>query len=100
MLEILFSEICWYLNMKAAMTEYRLSKMCLQFIIATASWLVQVAMRDDVTGFLEIQLPLSSDVPKSLAYLPEFIMSNVTVFISSLEIFKGMDLLLVSVEYN
>jgi len=87
------SEICWYLNIKAVVTEHRLTDMCLKFHIATASWLVQVARTDDVKSFEELKLPLPAEVPKSLAYLPEFLISNLTIFMSSLDIFKGIDML-------
>ncbi|KAL4240867.1 Ubiquitin conjugation factor E4 A [Mactra antiquata] len=87
-------EICWYLNMKAAITEYHLTKMTLNFHIATASWLVQIAQSDDITEFPEVKLPLSDHVPKALSYIPQFIVTNLTHFITPLEMFKSISLLL------
>lgn len=75
------------------MTEYHLSNMCLKFLIATSSWLVQAATCDDVTEFKDPALPLPPSVPKALGHLPEAIMYNLTIFISSLEIFRGIELL-------
>ncbi|XP_052819357.1 ubiquitin conjugation factor E4 A-like isoform X2 [Mya arenaria] len=86
-------EFCWYYNMKAALTEYSFTKMCLSFHVATATWLVQVASRDDVKDFPDVTLPLPVEIPKSLSSIPEFVITNYTMFVSSLEIFGGMDLL-------
>ncbi|KAH3871922.1 hypothetical protein DPMN_035137 [Dreissena polymorpha] len=86
-------ELCWYYNMKAALTGFGLVKSCLSFHIATASWLVQIASRDEVTDFREIALPLANEIPKILSYVPEFILSNFTMFISSLEVFSALDVI-------
>lgn len=94
----LSKEICWYLNIKAAVTEYHLTKMCLSFHIATATWLVQVASRDDVTDFQPIKLPLDSLVPKTLSYLPQYIITNFAQFIIPLEVFKGLDVMTTNAE--
>ncbi|XP_060578936.1 ubiquitin conjugation factor E4 A-like isoform X2 [Ruditapes philippinarum] len=91
-------EICWYLNIKAAITEYHLTKMCLNFHIATASWLVQVATCDNVTEFKPVTLPLDNNVPKSLSYLPHYILTNLTQFVTPLDIFQSLELLTSNVE--
>lgn len=72
--------------MRAAFTE-NFSKMSLEFELATASWLVQVATRNDVTDFKDLKLPLSTEVPKELAYLPEFIIETLP------HVFSAMDIL-------
>ena len=80
----LISEICWYYNLKAAVFEPHLLWMCLDFHVATATWLVQVAMEDERTEFMPVEFPLPRDVPKSLSYIPEFVMSNISTFLLAL----------------
>ena len=77
-----------YLSLKAALTLPEMLETCMKFHIATASWLVQVARCDDVTEFQPIRFPLPEKVPVSLAYIPEFIMGNVTDFTMFLHRFK------------
>ena len=77
-----------YLSLKAALTLPEMLEMSMKFHIATASWLVQVARCDDVTDFQPITFPLSERAPNSLAYIPEFIMGNVTDFTMFLHRFK------------
>ncbi|XP_045212276.2 ubiquitin conjugation factor E4 A-like isoform X2 [Mercenaria mercenaria] len=91
-------EICWWLNIKTAITEYCLTKMCLNFHIATASWLVQVATCDDVTDFKPVTLPLDSNVPKSLSYLPQYIITNLTQCVTPLDVFQSVTLLTSNVD--
>lgn len=77
-------ELCWYLNMKAAIFEPHLLWMSIDFHVATATWLVQVARRDDLKKFDPVTFPFPSEVPKSLCYVPEFVMSNITTYLLSL----------------
>lgn len=77
-----------YLSLKAALTVPELLDTSMKFHIATSSWLVQVARCDDVTEFKPITFPLPQKVPNSLAYIPEFIMGNVTDFTMFLHRFK------------
>ena len=58
--------------------------MCLDFHVATATWLVQVAMEDERTEFMPVEFPLPREVPKSLSYIPEFVMSNISTFLLAL----------------
>ena len=81
---ILLSELCWYLNMKAAIFEPHLLWMGIDFHVATATWLVQVAKGDDLKKFDQVTFPLPPEVPKSLCYVPEFVMSNITTYLLSL----------------
>ncbi|KAL4240196.1 Ubiquitin conjugation factor E4 A [Mactra antiquata] len=77
-----------YLCMKAALTEPTLLEMSMNFHIATATWLTQVAVTNEVTSFQPIQFPLPDQVPSTLGYVPEFIMGNVTDFTMFLHRFK------------
>ena len=77
-----------YLSLKAALTVPELLDTSMKFHIATSSWLVQVARCDDVTKFTPVAFPLPPKVPNSLAYIPEFIMGNVTDFTMFLHRFK------------
>lgn len=74
--------------MKAALTEPTLLEMSLNFHIATATWLAQVAVTSDVKSFEPIKFPLPEQVPTALGYVPEFIMGNVTDFTMFLHRFK------------
>ena len=78
------SEICWYYNLKAAVFEPHLLWMCIDFHVATATWLVQVAMEDERTEFMPVEFPLPTEIPKSLSYIPEFVMSNISSFLFAL----------------
>lgn len=74
--------------------------MCLNFHITTAAWLAQVATCDDVTEFKPVTLPLDSNVPKSLSYLPHYILTNLTQFVTPLDIFQSAELLTVRFQSN
>jgi len=74
------------------MTEYSLTKMCLNFHVATSTWLVQAASCDDVTNFDDVKIPLPDEIPKILSYIPEFVITNFTMFVSSMEMFRGMEI--------
>jgi ubiquitin conjugation factor E4 A len=77
-----------FLCIKAALTEPQLLEMSMNFHIATATWLVQVARANEVTSFEPITFPLPEQVPTALGYVPEFIMGNVTDFTMFLHRFK------------
>lgn len=70
--------------MKAAIFEPHLLWMGIDFHVATATWLVQVAKGDDLKKFDPVTFPLPPEVPKSLCYVPEFVMSNITTYLLSL----------------
>ncbi|XP_071105758.1 ubiquitin conjugation factor E4 A-like [Haliotis cracherodii] len=78
-----------YLSMKAALTEPRLMEMSLNFHMATAAWLVQVAVHDDVSKFQTVTFPLPSEAPAALVYIPEFLMGNLTDFVLFCQRFKN-----------
>lgn len=77
-----------FLCIKAALTEPQLLEMSMNFHIATATWLVQVARVNEVTSFEPVTFPLPEKVPVALGYVPEFIMGNVTDFTMFLHRFK------------
>ena len=77
-----------FLCIKAALTEPQLLQMSMNFHIATATWLVQVARANEVTSFEPVTFPLPEQVPTALGFVPEFIMGNVTDFTIFLHRFK------------
>lgn len=83
---LFLSELCWYYNLKAAIFEPHLLWMCIDFHVATATWLVQVARTDEPREFTPVTFPLPSEVPKSLSYVPEFVMNNITTFLLALAV--------------
>ncbi|XP_046576120.1 LOW QUALITY PROTEIN: ubiquitin conjugation factor E4 A-like [Haliotis rubra] len=78
-----------YLSMKAALTEPRLMEMSLNFHIAAAAWLVQVAVHDDISKCQTVTFPLPEEAPAALAYIPEFLMGNLTDFVLFCQRFKS-----------
>ena len=77
-----------YLCMKAALTEPRFLEMCMNFEIATATWLSEVALHDNPKSFTPETFPMPEDASTVLACVPEFIMGNVTDFTLFLQRFK------------
>ncbi|XP_061168185.1 ubiquitin conjugation factor E4 A-like [Saccostrea echinata] len=77
-----------YLCMKAALTEPRLLEMSLNFHLATATWLSEIAINEDCKTFEPVKFPLPKNVPTVLTCVPEFIMGNVTDFTLFLQRFK------------
>ncbi|XP_053392708.1 ubiquitin conjugation factor E4 A-like isoform X2 [Mercenaria mercenaria] len=77
-----------FLCNKAALTQPHLLEMSMNFHIATATWLVQVARVNEVTKFEPVTFPLPEEVPTALGCMPEFIMGNVTDFTMFLHRFK------------
>ncbi|XP_053392702.1 ubiquitin conjugation factor E4 A-like [Mercenaria mercenaria] len=77
-----------FLCIKAALTEPHMLEMSMNFHIATATWLVQVARVNEVTKFEPVTFPLPEEVPTALGCMPEFIVSNVTDFTMFLHRFK------------
>nr|XP_022317607.1 ubiquitin conjugation factor E4 A-like [Crassostrea virginica] len=77
-----------YLCMKAALTEPRLVEMSLNFHLATATWLSEIAINEDCKTFEPVKFPLPNTVPFALTCVPEFIMGNVTDFTLFLQRFK------------
>lgn len=77
-----------YLCMKAALTEPRLVEMSLNFHLATATWLSEIAINEDCKTFEPVKFPLPKIVPLMLTCVPEFIMGNVTDFTLFLQRFK------------
>ena len=57
----------------------------MDFHVATATWLVQVARSDEFTEFDTVIFPLPTDVPKTLCYVPEYVINNITVYLLSLD---------------
>lgn len=49
----------------------------LNFHIATASWLVNTAISDNINKFAPVQFPLPKNVSKNLGYIPEFVLENI-----------------------
>lgn len=78
----------FYLCMKAGLTEPKLLEMTLNFHLATATWLIQLARDSEVKGFEPVTFPLPEQVPVALGYTPEFIMGNITDFTMFLHRFK------------
>ncbi|KAK3090701.1 hypothetical protein FSP39_013864, partial [Pinctada imbricata] len=77
-----------YLCMKAALTEPNLLEMCMNFHLATATWLSEVAISNDPTTFSALEYPMMDQVSPVLSCVPEFIMGNVTDFTVFLQRFK------------
>ncbi|KAL3875775.1 hypothetical protein ACJMK2_033692 [Sinanodonta woodiana] len=77
-----------YLTLKAALTEPNFLELNMHFHLASATWLAQMAKEDNITSFEPIQFPLPAQVPRTLAYIPEFFMGNLTDFMLFLHRFK------------
>lgn len=85
---VCFAGMTLYLCMKAALTEPRLVEMSLNFHLATATWLSEIAINEDCKTFEPVKFPLPNSVPFALTCVPEFIMGNVTDFTLFLQRFK------------
>ncbi|CAH1794964.1 unnamed protein product [Owenia fusiformis] len=77
-----------FLSLKAAMTDPQLLELSLNFHIASATWLCQLATNENLKEFLPITFPLSDNVPYHLKCIPEFLMDNTTEFMQFLRRFK------------
>ena len=60
----------------------------MNFEIATATWLSEVALHDNPKSFTPETFPMPEDASTVLACVPEFIMGNVTDFTLFLQRFK------------
>lgn len=76
-----------YFCTRTHMMEPEALEMMLNFHIATATWLVQIATNCDSSypiPFHPISFPLSENVPSYMACVPEFIVDNVADFMTFL----------------
>nr|KAG5714930.1 hypothetical protein BaRGS_000418 [Batillaria attramentaria] len=78
-----------FLSMKAALSQTQLLEMSLNFHLATASWLCQVAVHPMGTeSFQPITYPLPKDTMPALTYIPEYILGNLSDFVIFMHQFK------------
>ncbi|UJR09047.1 hypothetical protein I4U23_013295 [Adineta vaga] len=81
-----------FLNIKTVLNEPRLLELSNAFLTATCSWLVHLASCDQSENVEQIQpiqrLPLSSKVNRELSFIPEFIMENITNYLTFLSRFN------------
>lgn len=80
------------LSLKTHLLNPSLIELGLRFYIASASWLNQVALAgdsfDEMTSFKEVEIPLPTQTPKGLLFVPEFIVENMADFIIFLRHFS------------
>ncbi|KAL9957844.1 hypothetical protein ACROYT_G034792 [Oculina patagonica] len=80
------------LSMKTHLLNPSLIELSLRFYIATASWLNQVALAgdsfDEMTSFKEVEIPLPTETPTGLLFIPEFIVETMADFIIFLRHFS------------
>lgn len=80
------------LSMKTHLLNPSLIELALRFYIATASWLNQVALAGDnfdkMTCFKEVEIPLPTETPSGLLFVPEFIVETMADFIIFLRRFS------------
>lgn len=80
------------LSMKTHLLNPSLIELGLQFYIATASWLNQIALAgdnfDEMASFKEVEIPLPSETPSGLLFVPEFIVETMADFIIFLRHFS------------
>ncbi|XP_071957328.1 ubiquitin conjugation factor E4 A-like [Antedon mediterranea] len=77
-----------FLSMKAALSETRLTNLCMNFYTATAQLLVQCALTDDLTSVFKPSLPISEEIPSTLACIPAFVVENIVDFLLFVRRFK------------
>jgi ubiquitin conjugation factor E4 A len=78
-----------FLNIKTVLNEPRLLELSNALLTATCSWLVHLAQLTDETANDERiemikQLPILSKPNRQLSYIPEFIMENITNYLTFL----------------
>ncbi|XP_020626137.1 ubiquitin conjugation factor E4 A-like [Orbicella faveolata] len=80
------------LSLKTHLLNPSLIELGLRFYIATASWLNQLALAgdsfDEMTSFKEVEIPLPTETPTGLLFVPEFIVENMADFIIFLRHFS------------
>lgn len=80
------------LSLKTHLLNPTLIDLVLQFYIATASWLNQLALAGDnfeeITSFKEVEIPLPTETPAGLLFVPEFIVETMADFIIFLRHFS------------
>ncbi|KAL8579420.1 hypothetical protein ACOMHN_026785 [Nucella lapillus] len=78
-----------FLSLKAALSETQLLEMSLNFHLATASWLCQVATQPYGTPtFHPVAFPLPSHTMPALGHIPEYVLGNLTDFVLFMHQFK------------
>lgn len=78
-----------FLSMKAALSQTQLLEMSLNFHLATASWLSQVAVHPDGgETFQPITFPLPMETMPALTHIPEYILGNLSDFVIFMHQFK------------
>jgi ubiquitin conjugation factor E4 A len=77
-----------FLNIKTVLNEPRLLELSNALFTATCSWLVHLASSDQPENEETMQmikrLPLTSKPNRQLSYIPEFIMENITNYLTFL----------------
>ncbi|KAJ7373174.1 Ubiquitin conjugation factor E4 A [Desmophyllum pertusum] len=80
------------LSLKTHLLNPSLIELSLRFYIATASWLNQLALAgdgfDEMTCFKEVEIPLPTETPTGLLFVPEFIVETMADFIIFLRHFS------------
>ena len=77
-----------FFSMKAALSQTQLLEMSLNFHLATASWLCQVATQPFDASFQPVTFPLPQDTMPALTHIPEHILGNLTDFVLFMHQFK------------
>ena len=79
-----------FLSLKAAMMEEKFISLSSQFLVASATYITQLATsRDGVDSFNMPSYPLTSEnISPFLCCLPEFLADNITGFLLFLRRFK------------
>lgn len=80
------------LSMKTHLLNPSLIELALRFYIASASWLNQLALAgenfDEMTCFKEVKIPLPTETPTGLLFVPEFVIETMADFIIFLRHFS------------
>ena len=81
-----------FLNIKTVLNEPRLLELSNALFTATCSWLVHLAACDQPESAEELcpikELPLLSKPNRQLSFIPEFIMENITNYLTFLSRFN------------
>ena len=70
-----------FFTLKASMTETKLLELSMDFMLASCTYLTQVASAGHLKQFQPIQFPLPAEHLPVLACLPEFIVENILDFL-------------------
>lgn len=80
------------LSLKTHLLNPSLIELALRFYIASASWLNQVALAGDdfeeMTCFKEVEIPLPTQTPTGLLFIPEYVVETMADFIIFLRHFS------------